>query len=535
MEFKEAIGSLLDKDQVPASWDSAHWALMEPEARIRAFFSAKVENARFLDRAQGLLFDYMAKVRDDITTTDGDKTRALRVAGREHFVKLMREFMITEGMAQPDEFKDMPQADVQRLGSMARLRLIFDTNVRQAYGYGQWKQGMEPDALKAFPAARLVRRRGVMEARPRHAANIGEVRAKTDMYWWASYQNSPEIGGFGVPWGPFGFNSGTDQQNVSREEAEKLGVHLPPSPPDLPGLNDGLQASTKRMDPALKAKLLAELRSGPKLTDPREAGKEAAAQVRREMLNRGLTESLGKGNAAMVEKYREALAKLPQTGNGFAVHEDGDKITLDDSLGQRLAKVIKLEAPAHEVELAIATKIFETVDRKASEPKTRQEAKKGAPRARHLFAEDLVITPEEHKILESPHEILLVHTADGRLKSAILGTKHNVPLPSQIPAGAVLSHNHPSGRGLSDADVKSALSFPGTTLRVVCRNEQGRIEVISIKFTGKLSKLEIRAYSDIYFSQCADAGDTHIARREALALIAQVIGDTFEAVTRIFQ
>lgn len=327
MDFNEAIGHVLDKDQVPASWDSAHWALMEPEARIRAFFSAKVENARFLDRAQGLLFDYMAKVRDDVTTPDGEKTTALRVAGREHFVKLMRDFMVAEGMAKETDFKDMNQNDVQRLGSMSRLRLIFDTNVRQAYGYGQWKQGMTPEALKAFPAARLVRRRGVAEARPRHAANIGEVRPKTDLYWWASYQNSPEIGGFGVPWGPYGFNSGVDQQNVSREEAEALGVPLPPPPDDLPGLNDGLQASTRKMDPALKAKLLEELRSGPKPTDPREAAREAAAQVRREMLNRGLTEALGNGNAARVEKYREALAALRPLA-GLPVEDAGVAIKL---------------------------------------------------------------------------------------------------------------------------------------------------------------------------------------------------------------
>jgi hypothetical protein len=327
VDFNQAISFLLDKDQVPASWDSAHWALMEPEARIRAFFSAKVESARFLDRAQGLLFDYMAKVRDEVTTPDGKKTTALRVAGREHFVKLMRDFMLAEGMAKPEEFPAMNQDDVQTLGSLSRLRLIFDTNVRQSYGYGQWKQGMTPAALRAFPAARLIRKRGVAEARPRHAANIGQVRAKTDFYWWASFQNSPEIGGFGVPWGPYGFNSGVTQEDVSKQEAAALGVAIPPPPAELPGLNDGLSASTRKMSPALKAKLLAELRGGPKPADPREAARQAAAQVRREMLNRGLTEALGKGDAAKAEQYRDALAALPPVP-GLPVEEAGEAIRL---------------------------------------------------------------------------------------------------------------------------------------------------------------------------------------------------------------
>lgn len=315
MPFNEAIGFLLDKEQLPAEWNAADWREQEADFRTKAFFSAKVENARFVDRAQGLLFDYLAKVRDDVTTPDGVRTTALRVAGREHFVKLMREFMLAEGMAKEEEMPKVNQKDVTDIRSMGRLRLIFDTNVRQSYGFGQWKQGMKPAVLRAFPAARLIRDMGVKEPRPRHQANLGEVRLKTDKRW-AEFHNDPEIGGFGVPWGPYGYNSGCTQEDVSRATAIRLGlIRADEEPqPQAININDGLKASIRNMDPALKAKLLAELRGGPKPRDPAEAAREAAAKVRREMLNRGLTEAITKGDRLKADQYRSALSQLPLTG-----------------------------------------------------------------------------------------------------------------------------------------------------------------------------------------------------------------------------
>ncbi|MCW1885622.1 hypothetical protein OKA04_12860 [Luteolibacter flavescens] len=273
--FEEALRFLLEKNPHPEEWDAADWAAERPAVRVRSFFASRVESARFLDRAQGLIFDYLAKVRDEVMTPDGEHTTALRVGGREDFVMLMRRFMIEEGMAREEEFKGVVQGDVEDIRSVSRLRLIFDTNVRQAYGYGQWRQGMKPVVRRSFPAARFVRVRGVLEPRKRHLAHEGEVRLKTDVDWWAKYQNDPKIGGFGVPWGPYGFHSGMGQEDVSREEATKLGlfnrqpqdnqpetrpVEQPEKP--LPGLNEGLQASVRGMDPEVRRRLLEELRGG---------------------------------------------------------------------------------------------------------------------------------------------------------------------------------------------------------------------------------------------------------------------------------
>lgn len=326
MFFEEAINFLLGKEDLPADWNAADWREQEPDFQTKAFFSSTVENARFLDRSHGLIFDYMAKVTERIPQPDGSVKVALKTAGREHFVKRMRDFMIAEGMAEPGEFAGVNQKDVKDIRSVSRLRLIFDTNVRQAFGFGQWKQGMKPAVLRAFPAARLIRDRGVSEPRPRHQANLGEVLLKTDPRW-ADFHNAREIGGFGVPWGPYGFNSGVNQEDVARAEARRLGLNVDSVSP-LPGkITDGTEAGTKKMDPDIKAKLLAELRGGPKPRDPKEAAREAAAEVRREMLGRGLADSESRGDTAKAAKYRKALEDLPN--RGLSITEDGDSIRMD--------------------------------------------------------------------------------------------------------------------------------------------------------------------------------------------------------------
>lgn len=325
LPFLEAIEFLLSKEQLPADWDSAMWRRQEPDFRTKAFFSSRVESARFLDRAQTLLFDFLAKVRETVVSPDGEVTEALSVSDRSHFVERMRQFQIEEGIAKVEEFKDVNQKDVTDIRSHARLNLIFDTTVRQSYGYGQWKQGMTPVALRRFPAARLIRERGVNEPRPRHQGNLGEVRMKTDR-WWAEYINSRDIGGFEVPWGPYGFNSGVNQEDVSRREARELGLNVDaPQPAEEAKITDNTKASVRKMDPEVKRKLLEELRSRPKPRDPAEAGRQAAMEARRQALQRGLSEATQKGDNRMVERYQKAISELPKRPE---IVDRGDEIEL---------------------------------------------------------------------------------------------------------------------------------------------------------------------------------------------------------------
>ena len=326
MFFDDAINFLLGKEDLPSDWSSKVWQDQEPEFRNKAFFSATMEKGRFLDRAHGLIFDHLAGVEETIIQPDGTKVTALKTFDRAHFVERMQKFMLTEGMVEKGDFAKVNQSDVRDIRSLARLNLIFDTNVKQAYGFGQWKQGQVPAVLEAYPAGRLVRDRGVMEPRLRHEVNLDEVNLKNDPRW-ATYHNNKDIGGFGVPWGPYGFNSGVNQEDVSREEAQSLGLAVDSVTPQDGRITDGTQAGTKRMDPDIKAKLLAELRSGPQPQDPAAAGKRAAENTRRIMLQRGIDDAISRGDAEGLAKYRQAFAALPE--RGLRVVDDGDSIRLE--------------------------------------------------------------------------------------------------------------------------------------------------------------------------------------------------------------
>jgi len=309
LQFDEAIDYFASKTSKPADWNSAEWAARRDEVRTKAFWSSRVENTRFLQRAHNLLDGFIARRSEVVINPDGVPGVALKTANRTAFVDRMRRFMIEEGMASKTEFASVNQKDVQDLRSMKRLELIFDTNVRQSYGYGQWKQGMTPAALRAFPAARLIRDRGVEEPRPRHQDNLGEVRLKTDPRW-SQFHNAREIGGFEVPWGPYGFNSGVTQEDVSRREAKRLGLPVDQVAPVDASSTDGLAASVKRLDPELRRKLAEELRRGPKARDPKQAARDAAKDTRAEMLRRGLTSALSKGDTSKADRFRQALATV---------------------------------------------------------------------------------------------------------------------------------------------------------------------------------------------------------------------------------
>ena len=282
MPLAEGILSLLNKEQLPAGeWDSADWIEQEPDFRARAFFSSRVENARFLDRAQGLIFDFLVGATEKVVGPDGVERTVLRVGARAQFVRKMRQFMVAEGMANPGEFEQANQGDLTDIRSEARLRLIFDTNVRQAYGFGRWKQGQKPAVLRRFPAARLIRERGVKEPRSRHQEHLGEVLLKSDPRW-ANFHNARDIGGFEVPWGPYGFGSGVDQEDVTREEAIELGLPVEEIKP-LPGrLNDGLtMPSNSKMDPKLDEKLRVAIESRLKELAQARTPQQAARDAKR--------------------------------------------------------------------------------------------------------------------------------------------------------------------------------------------------------------------------------------------------------------
>lgn len=241
MPFTEAVEKLGDKTPIGSALKSSQWREVPVALRERAMFSATIENARFLQRAKDTLGDFLTGAREQLPFGEV----ALKAGSRADFVKQMQDFAIAEGMGPLDPKEAGTLKDIR---SQRRLELIFDTQIRQAQDYGNWKQGMDPDLLDQWPAQRFIRVVDVVKPRPLHQQNEGVVRLKTDLDFWIGMNVD-----FHLPYGPWGYNSGMDVEDVSRDEAEQLGL-IKPSQKVRPAdreLNDRLQASIRGLDPEL--------------------------------------------------------------------------------------------------------------------------------------------------------------------------------------------------------------------------------------------------------------------------------------------
>lgn len=247
--FEEAVQKLGSKSVIGSQLNSEQWAGMPAGLRDRALWSAKIEDMRFLQRGKDALGDFLTGARETVVGPDGVERTALRAGSRQDFVRQMSAFAISEGMGPLDpELK----GGLQDITSQRRLNLVFDVQTQSMQSYGYWKQGMDKDVLNEFPAQRFIREVDVKVPRPIHQQNEGVVRLKTDVEFWTA-MNSPAIGGFGVPWGPWGFGSGMGTEDVDRDETERMGLirkgeELQPVDKDV---NDSLEASTRGLDPEM--------------------------------------------------------------------------------------------------------------------------------------------------------------------------------------------------------------------------------------------------------------------------------------------
>ena len=242
LPFAEAVDKLGAKSLIGSALSSAEWRDVPVALRERAFFSSQVESVRFLQRGRDSINDFLKSSRDPGA---GD---ALKTGSRADFVKQMQDFLKAEGM-------ERTTGGLTDLTSERRLGLIFDTQVRQANDYGYWREGQDPDVLDAFPAQRFIRVLDVKEPRTDHTQYEDQVFLKNDPIWTIINDD------FGVPYGPFGFGCGHDVEDVSREEAEALGLIQPGEEvkPEQRSFVADAAASSKTLDPDLLAKLLLEL------------------------------------------------------------------------------------------------------------------------------------------------------------------------------------------------------------------------------------------------------------------------------------
>lgn len=224
LPFKEAVQSRAVRAILPTTFRTELLSTIPAELRERAFFSAGVTNAEFLQSASDKIDELVAGTSDRATL----RTELKRLMG-------------TLG-AEVDE------TDLTDLRSDARLNLILDTNLEMAQGYGHYAQGQDEAILDQWPAQELIRVRDSKEPRDWESrwTNAGGtvypggrmIALKNDPIW-------TEISRFGQPYAPFDFNSGMDLADVDRDEAISLGLIDRDTriEPQKRSFTDGLQAS----------------------------------------------------------------------------------------------------------------------------------------------------------------------------------------------------------------------------------------------------------------------------------------------------
>lgn len=277
-QFIDAVKALFDKKVLPSEMSSRDWQAVAPAIRQRAFFSATVANAGVLTRFRSMLLDWQSGAVEQVTSPTGAQSVAYKTGNLADFRLKSREFLVNEGLATPDDFQN---DSMRNIAGASRLKLIFNTNIEQAQTFANWQRIVnDPLLINEFPVARFVRRPGAIVKRPRHVAAEGEIRRLDDFAYWL-FQNAPDIGGFSVPWGPYGFNSYMVQEFISRKEAIRLGVIVDGqriSPPNVTmfgvkpaqAIMSGVKAEMKDVpdDIALQARQRLVDRLGPQVLRP---------------------------------------------------------------------------------------------------------------------------------------------------------------------------------------------------------------------------------------------------------------------------
>lgn len=218
----------------PLSWNTKQWNKVASAFRNRAFFSATVTSARVLTKMRNTLLDWLqGTVEEVVNVNTGTVETAFKESSLAKFKEQIGNFMVNEGLAKPSDFGDNR---ITNIVGQTRLNLIFNTNTEQAATFADWQMKMADESwLNRYPAAEFVRRPGATIKRKLHVENEGAIKRYDDLEFWL-YMNNAEIGGFQVPWGPYGFNSYMVQKPVKRAIAEKLGLVKPGErikPPDV--------------------------------------------------------------------------------------------------------------------------------------------------------------------------------------------------------------------------------------------------------------------------------------------------------------
>ncbi len=219
--FAAALDLLRGRKLLPNDLPSSRLRQLGGELLRNATTSAKVARADILNVLAGVISDVVDSEKPGIGGSL-DPASARKAIG---------DFLAGIGYT-PEAEK---AGTIQDFSSFARTKVMVDTNVAVARGYGQATEANTPGALDAFPAQELFRfsaagqPRGWAERWKAAGGKFyggGRMIARVDDPVWQNLGDG--AGGYedtlGNPFAPFAFNSGMRTRLIPRAEAERLGV-----------------------------------------------------------------------------------------------------------------------------------------------------------------------------------------------------------------------------------------------------------------------------------------------------------------------
>jgi hypothetical protein len=276
-QFPEAAAALRARELMPTTLASHELEQLDQDLLARSFFMARVADAEILQF-----------VKDQVDRlTLGPSGHRLEYSNPTEARTRIKEFLaqIDYKPAEGDE------GTIKDLRTNRRLNLVIDMNTRMASGYAHYRAGLEPDALRQFPALEFLRihKRRV----PRGYVTLhGALLEVTPHYWMSQWRAAggklyggrmiapkgdpiwTAISRFGLPYGPPDFGSGYGQLPVSAAECKKLGVPINTTVAQKPVGRDSVEPSPSASSSAHLWKSVSSVDKSPRFNPP---GAEASA------------------------------------------------------------------------------------------------------------------------------------------------------------------------------------------------------------------------------------------------------------------
>lgn len=237
--FSEALGQLLQKKLLPTALTSEQLRALGGGVLRSSFTSAQTTLTGLLDEYKKgvesvINPEQVARPGQPMTVTEGPNPAALRTFVKDYLKQI--DYQPTPG----------EEGTIKDLSSDQRINLVVKTNVEMAHGAGKYvKENSDPDVVDLYPALELVRFENRKEPRewparwsaavgsdPRAAGvfqSTGRMVALKSSPVWQALGNG--VGGYddtlSNPFPPFAFNSGMWTEEMSRQEAEDIGLLNP--------------------------------------------------------------------------------------------------------------------------------------------------------------------------------------------------------------------------------------------------------------------------------------------------------------------